>query len=145
MAATPYKPISWYDNDPLFTDKLNAMTNNDQWLFENSASMYYNAYSLKRTTGIKIACGMTLIPSAKSSWASALVYFGDFFSAGCHPVIVTGLVHQWEIRIHHGVRGIGTMHPDQRGFTISVSTDIPTATSNYISKFFYVSWIAMGY
>lgn len=145
MSATPYRPVTWGDNDPLFTDKLNAMTNNDQWLFENMPTMFYNAYNLKRTTGLKMASGLVIIPASRSYWGAAVVYFGDFFSQGCHPVVTTGLIHQGQLRMHVGVRGISTMHPDNRGFTASVCVNEATAVNNYITKYVYVTWMAMGY
>lgn len=144
MATTPYRPVSWSDNEPVFTSKLNQMTSNDQWLFENSATMLFDAYGVNRAQGIKMACGVLTCAPSPSGIQQHTVYFPAFFTNGCNPVLVTELVHQGEVRFHWGTKGIGTRFPDHRGFEILGGSDV-TGGWTRMTKTFYIPWIAMGY
>lgn len=145
MAATPYKPLSWADNEPIFTSKLRDMAQNDQWLFENTARMHYNAYDVKRDEGVKVACGLHPFEPAGSGIQQGVVYFDSFFSTACNPIVVLGVVHQGEVRIHLGVKGINTPFPDYRGFEILGGSDQLDTKNNRMTKRFWVNWIAMGF
>lgn len=146
MAATPYKATSWQDNEPLFTSKLNTMSNNDQWLYENAPRMLYSAYGTKRTEGLKIAAGVKACTPNPAGFQQDVVYFGSFFSESCSPVVVTGLIHQGEVRITFGVKGIGQTYIDHRGFEI-LGGAIPSTFYkwNAMTKPFWIPWIAVGY
>jgi hypothetical protein len=143
----PYSPITWVDNDPTYTEKLKAMTNNDQWLFENSPRMLYNAFGVKRTSQVKIASGVLVFPPMAAMSAGKKVYFGNFFTAGCRPVITTGMVYGNEYRIHVGMRGVDyTQFPDHRGFHVQISMDHSTVQKyNRLTRSCYLQWIACGY
>lgn len=144
MAVTPYKSVSWQDNEPLFTSKLNQMANNEQWLYENTPRMLYTPYNQRRTEGLKIASGILLCMPSPTGIQQHTVYFGTFFSEACTPVVVTGLMHQGEVRITFGVKGIGQTYVDHRGFEL-LGGVIPYGTAKAFTKQFWVPWIAMGY
>lgn len=144
MATTPYQSVSWTDNEPIFTSKLNAMANNDQWLFENTPRMLYTAYNSKLTQSLKIACGIILCEPSSTGIQNHTVQFGSFFAQSCKPVVVTGLQHQGEVRLHWGVKGIGTTYVDNRGFEILGGADV-TGKWTRMTKRFWIHWIAMGY
>lgn len=144
MAVVPYKAVSWQDNEPLFTSKLNQMANNDQWLYENTPRMLYTPYNQRRTEGLKIASGILLCNPAPSGIQQHVVYFGSFFSQACTPVVVTGLMHQGEVRMTFGVKGIGQTYVDHRGFEL-LGGAIHHGTTKAFTKQFWVPWIAMGF
>ncbi len=140
MAVVPYKSVSWSDNEPIFTSKLNQMTNNDQWLFENTPRMLYSAFDQRRAEGVKIASGLLACNPDPNGIQQHVVYFGSFFSESCTPVVVTGLMHQGEVRITFGVKGIGQTYVDHRGFEILGGT-----IQRPFVKAFWIPWIAVGY
>ncbi len=144
MAVTPYKATSWQDNEPIFTSKLNQMTNNDQWLYENTPRMMYTAYNQKRTEGLKVACGYLLCQPAANGIQQHTVQFPNFFSEACTPIVITGLMHNGEVRLHHGIRGINQQYPDHRGFEILGNVDV-TGKWTRMTKIFWIPWIAMGF
>ncbi len=145
MAATPYKPVSWQDNEPLFTSKLNQMTNNEQWLYENTPRMLYTAGALKRSAGVKLASGILLCNPSPSGVQQHVVYFGSFFSQSCSPTVVTQLVHQGEVRITFGVKGIGQQSIDHRGFEVLGGAIHHSSTWKAMTRRFWINWIAVGF
>lgn len=146
MATTPYKPTSWALGEQISKEKLNQMTSNDQYLFENQPNAFYNAHGIKKTTGLKIMAGMVFIKSGKGKHYTAECYFGNFFSVGCMPVIVTGQTIQKQSRIHCITRGVqGSYWPDHRGFTAVVDSDELTTKTNYFHYGVWVNYIAVGY
>lgn len=145
MSATPYKAVNWQDDEPVFTNKLNVMTQNDQWLFENTPRMLYTGFNQRRTEGMKIASGILLCNPNPYGVQQHVVYFGSFFSEACTPVVVTGLMHQGEVRITFGVKGIGQTYVDHRGFEILGGAINHNANWKAMTKQFWVTWIAVGY
>lgn len=143
MTATPYQPIQWSNQEPLFKDKLNQMTNNDQWLFENMPKLYYNVSGIKRSTGIKAAAGFGVFNASANRYAAGTVTFGDYFSQGCQPVVVLGALQTYPQReVIATIRGIGTIMPDHRGFEVYLTA---VGTAKKISSIVYAPWIAIGY
>jgi hypothetical protein len=146
MAATPYKPVTWGD-EPTYKDKLNQMTNNDQWLYENAPRLNFNTYGIKRTSGVKIMAAIAVVRANKSLWTSTTFNFGTFFSSGCKPVIVTGTQPTGgKYRYHTIVKGIGSYYPDHRGVEVHVGADYyGTGTKNTVDTNVYVHFIAVGW
>lgn len=143
MTATPYQPISWSSQEPAFKDKLNQMTNNDQWLFENMPKMYYSVNGIKRSTGVKAATGFGVFNASATRYAAGTVSFGDYFSQGCQPVVVVGEMQTYPQReVIATIRGIGTAFPDHRGFEVYLTA---VGTAKKISSTVYAPWIAIGY
>ena len=91
MTAKPYVPVTWGD-EPIFVDKLNQMGNNEQWLFENSPKMYYDAYNIKKPSGVKIMAGILVLAGSTTKIQTGTFFFGSFFSSGSHPIVVTSVV-----------------------------------------------------
>lgn len=144
MAVTEFKPTSWGDNEPVFTSKLNTMTQNEQWLFENTPRMLYTAYNTKITRSMKIACGILLCRPSGTNVQQHTQTFGTFFSTACKPVVVTSLQHSGEVRFHWGIKGINATYVDSRGFEVLGGADI-TGKWTRMTKNFWIHWIAMGY
>jgi hypothetical protein len=146
MAAKPYASQSWTDNEPLLLEKLNAMTNNDQYLFENMPTMYYNAHGVKKTAGTKImSAAMSVGATSSSTFNSGTFYFGNFFSSGCRPMVIASIISTPQYRLHVAVRGIDTFWPDQRGFRATVSANELNAKANKIKATVWVPFIAIGW
>ena len=146
MAVSSFKDVNWGANEYLATDKLNTMASNSRYLFERAPKLYYNAYSVKKDTGVKIACGVVTFAAGKKTLYSKTVNFGSFFTVNSRPIIVTGLYSGSNRRIvttYTGIQGAGYA-PDHRGFVCYLGT-ATLEKSHYIFKSTYVNWIAMGY
>lgn len=120
------------------------MANNDQYLFENMAKMYYNANGIKKTAGLKVIAGKTLYPRVNYGWSVHDVSFGSFFSVGCMPVVSCTLQtrgsHAYYYTTTRGIQGGDNI--DHRGFRFYVMADRP---SLLISGAGYAHWIAVGW
>lgn len=146
MSAKPYAPQSWGDNEPIFTEKLNAMTNNDQYLFENMPAVYYNGHGVQKTAGTKIlSAAVSIAPNSKSANGVARFYFGSFFSAGCNPFVIASINSYPQGRFHLWTRGIDTFWPDHRGFEVNIGSDEINSKNNRISATVWVPFIAIGW
>jgi hypothetical protein len=147
MAATPYKPVTWGD-EPIFKDKLNQMTNNDQYIYENMPRVTFNTYGIKRANGLKIMASIAVVPTSLTGWSSATVNFGTFFSSGSRPVIVTGTQPtSGRMRYQVAIKGIGTgiFYPDHRGFEVHVGADEVLGRNNVVDAKVYIHFIAIGW
>lgn len=142
MAATPYRAVSWQPHDLLDADKMGQLANNSQWLFENTPRINYNAYGVSRTTGTKIAAGIQIFGASKTAYQTRPVYFTNFFSAACHPVVTTGVI-SLQRRTFVICNGFGDLHPDHRGFEITIECE--SASANKIERACYVTWMALGF
>lgn len=141
MTAKPYVPVTWGD-EPVFTDKLNQMTNNDQYLFENSPKMYYNSYNLKKTSGVRIMGGVLGLPATTTRYRSGTAYFGTFFSAGCRPIVVASVNPMGSgVDFSLTLRGVDSVYIDYRGFRAHVYHIVQTKDAARS----YIHWIAMGW
>jgi hypothetical protein len=146
LASTPYKPITWSNNEPLATDKLNAMASNEQWLFENAPRMMYSNGVIK-TDGVKILAGTVVMPGNTETYnTSATVTFPGFFSSGCAPV-VTVTANAWpQGRYHLTVSGIGSgINIDNRGFLVRAAADEVNSKGMTIGSSFRIHYVAIGY
>lgn len=144
MSARPYSPVYWTDNEPVFTEKMNAMANNTQWVFENLPTVYYNGYGVKKTSGTKILAANVLMRASTSGATASTFYFGNFFSVGCKPIITMSANIYPQGRMHLYHRGIGTLFPDHRGFEVRASSD-EISGSLPIRANFWVPFHAVGY
>lgn len=146
--STPYRPITWGD-EYISSDKLNVMASNDQYLFEQTPRVYYNAYGIRKSTGgLKIMVGVkAFTPNKKVSSVSKDIYFGNFFSQGCKPVITTGLAMGPGGRYHVVLSGVGasTINPDHRGANIRIIANALSSKDSRINTKLVVHWMAVGW
>lgn len=147
MSVSQFKDVSWADQEPLDTNKLNTMVSNSRYLFERAAKVYYNAYSVHKDNGIKIACGVATIPPAKAYSEAITVYFGSFFTPGSRPVIATSITSSYNRRVIETINGISgnSSLPDHRGFIATIAAVEFNDKTNYLVKTMHLNWIAMGY
>jgi hypothetical protein len=141
MSATPYQPVS-FNGEMITTQKMNQMANNDQWLFENSPRIRYNANGLVRDASLKVMAGKTPYPLVSLNYVYQAVYFGSFFSAGCKPVITATIEapsggHRNRVMIY----GLTGGEVDNTGFQAVVTTEAaPT-----LGPAGFIHWQAVGY
>lgn len=146
MAVSAFKDVNWAANEYLATDKLNLMVSNTRYLFERAPKLYYNSYSIKKDTGIRIACGTSTIAPGKAHQYKKTINFGSFFTSGSKPVIVTSVTSPYNRRMilsHWGIQGEGYV-PDHRGFIVCAATST-NEKSHFLHKQIYINWIAIAY
>lgn len=145
MSATQYTPVTWGD-EPVYKDKLLQMTNNDQWLFENTPKVYYNAYGIKKASGVKVMAGLLLLPPSASTYSASTCYFGSFFTPGCKPIITNSIVtmkpYHWlgAVVAISAVGAYGVL-PDYRGF----SAHLVYALGKGPIPAHYIQYVAVGW
>lgn len=142
----PYKPTSWTDNEVLSTDKLNQMTNNDQWIYENTPRTKYVGNGTK-TSGVKILATRALVTPRNSIAGTTDLYFGAFFSTGCQPIITCTVTPTgWQRRFFVSVHSLtGTTVPDHTGCRIHVSSGEITPAHQKILANVYIQVQAIGW
>lgn len=119
------------------------MVNNDNWLYENMARVYYNnGGSIKRSTGLKIMAGAIYVAPNKANYMRKTVSFGSYFSAGCKPIITTGLNASYGTRSHLTFYGLNGISVDHQGAIFTLYASNPA--SKFVSGV-YINWVAVGY
>lgn len=145
MPSTPFKIVSWSPNDAITDEKLMAMVNNDTYLRDTMVRGWYNSSGRSKTDGVKVACGLALITAGKQQVKARAVSFGNFFSDGCYPVVTTGIVSASQRQIYATIMGAGGgILPTRNGFTAYAKV-APTSKKKFITRNFYISWMAMGW
>lgn len=145
MAATPYKPVSW-GREPVLAPKMNILANNVQWVYENMPRFYYLYSGLKRTSGVKVMAGNLWMTANKKASMRSTVYFGSFFTAGCKPVIVTGVNATPQDRYMTAHRSVdGKLQPDHRGFQVNLTCSEIDPKKSVMNYSLYVTYIAVGW
>lgn len=148
MTSTPFSSVSWGD-EAITPNKLNQMANNDNWLYDNTPRMYYNAWGIRRNSGLVVAGGVARVGATKAAYSHVNVNFGTYFASGSKPIITTGVMTGPQGRLSIIVRGptggaTTTDGPDHTGFSIWVYPNNIVAASNYIQQDVYINWISMG-
>lgn len=119
MSTSEYSPVTWSDGDPMDTTKLQQMVDNTRLIFENSPNYLANSHGIVKDNGLRIFAATTEMPTSTGDVVYKTMYFGNFFSPGCQPIIATGVNTQVHKRFYTTYNGIGTtFHPDHRGIEI---------------------------
>lgn len=141
-----FKAINWTPSEQIGERKMDTMTDNAEWLYNNTPrSIYTLPGGLRRVEGVKIASGRVIITKRNRDTASVEVRFGNYFSSRCEPNITTGIVSAGQTKIFCVTNGIGRLLPDARGFQVGVNIAADNKKNDKIARSFYVAWQAMGY
>jgi hypothetical protein len=141
--ATPYKPMS-FSEGALSLDDMQQMADNVQYVFENTPRMRYNYSGAAKNGQLRILAGTLMFPATKNTTQYQNAYFGNFFSAGCKPIITTSLAVP--AAYNHSIRNLsGVALPDHRGFRAYVWNGGYDTKNRRLSKASRVLYIAVGY
>lgn len=142
---TEYVPVSW-TNSPVSVEKLEQMATNDQALFEMKPSAVIRHAGVTRNRGMKILAGSSLFQPSLRWNANNDVYFGNYFSAGCSPLVLAQHYGFPQTGMNTAVKGLGgTKIPDHRGFTAYVWTDDRLGNKGTLQQPYYIAYIAIGF
>jgi hypothetical protein len=142
-----YQHVAWSRGETMTAEKLNQMAVNDRFLYLNRVQWRYNVNSIRFETGLKIACGVAVMPiDINSQTVSRLVEFPPLFATGSRPVVTTGMATLDRVRSMVAISGYtsGDISPDSKGFRVTFSHQLGTTTLT-IARPQFVHWIAMGY
>lgn len=142
-----FKAINWTPNEIIGEQKFDAMTDNAEWLFNNTPRAIYTLPGgMRRVEGVRVAAGRVMIAKKNDAdSATATVRFGNFFSVRAEPLITTGIVADHQTKIFCVVNGIGKLQPDHQGFNVSINIAAEGKKNDKIKKSFFVAWQALGY
>lgn len=151
MSVNQYKDVSWGPSpEPLDIGKLNTMSDNTRYVYENLPKLSYRPWTGgARSAGIKIACGVALVPGDDTIYLQhIIVNYSGFFTPGCKPVITVAVQsphHRRVVATFYGIDGAGTI-PDDRGMGVAVAA-VPTQNNqtNPLSDNMHLHWHAIGY
>lgn len=145
MAQNEYKPIT-FNGEALTTNKLNQLANNSQFLFDRTPRVRYASGNLVRDNAVKVLAGKTAFPVKKTAdWANINVYFGNFFTAGSHPIVtVTPEVTGAWMRKFAVVKGFNG-EIDHTGFLCQIICQESIPGNGWIEAGGWVHWQAVGY
>lgn len=144
---TDYVPVSWTD-EVVSVEKLQKMATNDQALFEIKPSAAIKHNGINRNKNMKILGGSSLFQPSLT-WAQSVdVYFGNFFSAGCQPVVIANIYGYPQTATYIHPKGLGgTKLPDHRGFSVYVRSNerAGKGLGGTLTQPFYIAYLALGF
>lgn len=122
------------------------MASNDQAIFEMKPQAAIKHSGLNRAKGLKILAGSQIFQPSLVWNQNVDLYFGNFFSAGCMPVVLAQHYGFPQTGMNTAVKGLaGTKIPDHRGFTTYVWTDDRLGNKGTLQQPFYIAYIAIGF
>lgn len=150
MAVSPFVGVQWQPLDLLDQSKMDAMANGIQYVHDNTPRARVGVGSgAARDQQVKIAAGRVQIPrNTKKDSHTEPVWFGNFFSSGCAPLVTLGVQSKMQNNIYAVFEGIDKQAPDQRGMRITIEIGETAGKANEkdkIRRSFQVHWIAMGW
>lgn len=142
---TEYVPVSW-SKSPVTVEALQRMASNDQALFEMKPSAAIKHNGVNRSRGVKILAGSQLFQPPNTWSTTNTIYFGNYFSVGCFPIIIPALYSHPQMGMNLTPHGIGGVKlPDHRGFNAYVWPDDRNGNKARLSQPYYVTYIAVGF
>jgi hypothetical protein len=116
------------------TNKLNDMVANDDWLFQNMVTAYYDVLGVVRDSGLEMRVGHVKGIATEAGSFFASCYYSRPFLPGARPVVVPGVSSATAMLYILGTRGLDNRAiPDHRGFLCHFSQLRPTGAP---TKFF---------
>lgn len=144
---TEYVTVAWGD-EPVSVEKLHQMATNDQALFEMKPSAAIRHEGVSRSKGMKSLAGSQLFQPSNTWSQSVDLYFGNFFSVGCKPIVIPVIYGFPQTASYIHPKGLsGTKIPDHRGFSVYVRSNERGGggLNGKLTQPFYIQYIAMGY
>lgn len=137
--------VSWGE-EPVNTGKLQEMSNNIRKLRDLVPTTLYKANGIVKDTGVKVMAGSVVAQPTKNRSQTQDIHFGNFFSVGCHPVVVVQTYSEIQKHLQLGVHGLGgAPAPTNVGASVFIWYDGPSGNKGTIDNPVQVAWIAVGW
>ena len=142
-----FKAVNWSPNELLAEAKTDQMADNATWLYNNTPRAIYTLPGgIRRVEGVRLAAGRAVITRRKADYAGVSIYFGNFFSMRCEPIITTGVVSIGQTKVFCTINGLGNrVQPDHTGFNAWVQVAAATKKDDKIARTKYVTWEGRSY
>jgi hypothetical protein len=119
MSVSEYAPVTWSDGDGMDTVKLQQMVDNTRILYENTPSMQINSHGVVKESGLRIFATTVQMPTSSENNVKKTIYFGNFFSPGCKPIVTIGFNVNVHKKMYANFNGLSDTHwVDHRGMDI---------------------------
>ena len=142
-----FRVVSWQPHELTSLDKFNQLSENDKYLFENTAHMtYYSLGRVRTTTSLKLVAGVVSMAPAKTQSGSVNVSYAGEFNSNTSPIVTTGLVVT-NANDHFSlltIRGLGTSLPSDSGFQFRWETRKGSAAQRKRFGTVYCNYMALG-
>lgn len=142
---TDFVDVSWV-KEPVVVEKLQQMATNDKFLLETKPSTVIKHKGITKNRGMKILAGSALFQPSLTWATNNEIFFGNFFSAGCFPVVSANIYGAPQTASYIHPKGLGGEQlPDHRGFGVYVRSNERTGFNGRITRPYYISYIAIGW
>jgi hypothetical protein len=141
----PFKRLNWARREEITSEKLNDMVGNDDWLFQNMITGYYNVYGVVRESGLTMRAGYVKAQATEQNSFSVIQYFPKPFLPGTRPVVVCSLLSNAGTKITIAVKGLDDRAvPDHRGFVTIWNQFRDPGSATLFSGDMWASYIALA-
>jgi hypothetical protein len=139
-----YKRIQW-GYEGIDEGKLNDMIGNDDWLYTNMITGYYDTLGIVRDSGLEMRVGHVKgIATEAASFFSSL-YYSRPFLPGSRPVVNVSVASGAAMLYVLGTRGLDNRAiPDHRGFLCHFSQLRPAGSPTKFKGEQYAAYTAIG-
>ena len=142
---TDYVDVSW-TREPIVVEKLQQMVTNDRFLLESKPVTAIKHKGVTKNKGMKILAGSQLFQPSLTWSTNVNVYFGNFFSAGCYPVVSPAIYGAPQTATYIHPKGLGGAQlPDHRGFAVYVRSNERSGFKGTLVRPYYITYIAVGW
>lgn len=140
-----YTQVSWSE-EPVSIEKLQQMASNTEALFHLKPSAAIKHGGINRNKGMKMLAGSQLFQPSNTWSTTNTIYFGNYFSVGCSPLIIPVLYSAPQTGLNVAPTGLGGAKvPDHRGFNAYVWCDARNGNKGKIVQPYYVGYLALGF
>jgi hypothetical protein len=142
MTSDLYEHVSIGDG-PIDVETLQKLSSNQDYLYENQFSGYFNILGIVRDKGLTFRIGHAKLINTADQQQVANVYFNRPFLPGMRPVVFTSAQVDQRNKVYVATRGLdGRAIPDHRGFHLIASQD-ESDTSEFAGEQ-YISYMAIA-
>lgn len=144
---TDYVDVSW-TGEPIVVEKLQQMATNDRYLLESKPTTVLKHNGITRNKGMKILAGSALFQPSLTWATNSEIYFGNYFSAGCYPIVTPVIYGYPQTATYIHAKGLGgTQLPDHRGFGVYVRSNEREGRGlgGTLTRPYYIGYIAVGW
>lgn len=140
-----FENLNWSSTSKLDVDKLNKMVANDNYLYQNMISGYYDVMGVVRDSGLSLRTGYAKIVNQEQQWQTMIINYARPFLPGTRPVVVTGLATDAYGEVFHAAKNLGGQAiPDHRGILLRcIAIRDPGGPSRFAGEQ-WCSYLAIG-
>lgn len=122
------------------------MASNIRYVMETTPKVSFDHEGVRRNRGIKLLFGSEIVQPANRWNQTREIYFGNYFSAGCKPVVIPTHYGLPQTGVNIAPKGLGeTKLPDHRGFAVYMWADGWNRNQGKIVHPIHIGYVAAGW